>query len=264
MMRTLLALVLTVTICSGALAAAPKTIVNPAEFRAYQAALSIANPGARGAALEAFAGRYPKSVARVDALEHAMTAYQVAGQSGNEEHAVILLLQADPQNVNGLAIGTYLTRGDATAGNTQALLALDGWAARGLAALLGSPRPDAPVGAIFYGAQGFAALQRHDVARARTAYLHALALSATGVDAYQLSLADLESAPTDARGFWYAAKSIALMRAEGNPSGAASVETYMRKRYATYHGTADGWDAIVAAAAGQNGPPIGFSVEAAH
>jgi len=269
--RLVLALLIAALFCAGASAATAPAIHDPVEAKAYLAALRIQAPVARAVALEAFAAKYPKSVARIAALDEAMSDYQDAGQEGNMGRIAALILDADPTNLSALVTATYLTRTAAADGDPAKVAALDAYAVRGLAALDGWQKSAgmsaadfaklrAQTTAVFYGAHAFAALERKDFAHAREAYLMAFAAAPNAVDVYQLGTTDLQMSPIDASGFWYVARAVALLQAQGAAGGAAQVAEFGRTYYAKYHGSDDGWDAIVAAAATQVAIPPDFGV----
>jgi len=268
--RLTLTLLIAALLGAAASAAAP-AIKDPLEAKAYLAALHAPAPVARAVALEAFASKYPKSVARIAALDEAMSDYQDAGQEGNMGRVAALILDADPGNLSALVTATYLTRTAAADGDPARVAALDAYAVRGLAALDGWQRSAgmtaadfaklrAQTTAVFYGAHAYAALERKDFAHAREAYLTAFAAAPNAVDAYQLGTADLQLSPIDASGFWFVARAVALLQAQGATDGAAQVAQFGRTYYAKYHGSEDGWDAIVAAAATQVAIPADFNV----
>lgn len=269
-LRLILALMIAAG-CARAAAAATPAIADPVEAKAYLAALRAPAPLARAAALEAFATKYPRSAARIAALDEAMSDYQDAGQDGNAGRVASLVLDADPTDLSALVTATYLTRTAAADGDPLKLAALDAYAVRGLAALPGWKRSAgmsladftalrAQTTAVFYGAHGFAALGRKDFAQARDAYLRAFAAAPNAVDAYQLGTVDLQMTPLDTNGFWYVARAVALLQARGAADGAVAVGRFGRTYYAKYHGSEDGWDALLAAAATQTAPPPGFAV----
>lgn len=259
-----------VLVPASAAYAAPKTIKNATEYGAYARALNTADPVARAAAMEAFVTAYPASDVKIDALEEAMNAYRQANQPGNVETTAARILDLDPKNVHALAISVYLARQEAAPNDSAMLKAVGMLAARGLAALPGWKRPGGLSRAdfaaqhvqmtdIFYGAQAFVALAGGDYADARTLYLKEKTLIANPLDVYELALADLQQKPLDPTGFWYAAKAIVLDRVNAS-ADADKIETFARANYTRYHGSVDGWDAIVAGAAAQNVPPAGFTV----
>jgi len=70
--------------------------------------------------------------------------------------------------------------------------------------------------------------------------------------------------PLDVNGFWHAAKVINLAQNQINPGGADAVASYARAVYVRYHGSENGWDGIVKAAAAQTAPPPDFAPSARH
>ncbi len=249
-------------------ASGAKLIKNPAEYKDYISALAIADAGIKAAAMEAFVAKYPASVVRVDALEQAMAAYQRAGNTAKVEEVANQILALTPDNVRALAVVTYLRRARATQGDATALVELTDGAKRGLDALAQWQKPadvsdDAfaamrkQMTAIFNGALGFAMLQHKDYASARRYYQLAFASDPNNLqDVYQLSIADLESAPMEVDGLWYIAKAIAL--AKGNDAAQQRIGEYGKARYKKYHGSEDGWQELLAAAAGESAPPTDF------
>ena len=79
-----------------------KVIKRPAEYNAYIAALNLADPVRKAAAMEAFIIKYPASVVKIDALEQAMAAYQAAGNVTQVEDAANRILMTQPRNVRAL------------------------------------------------------------------------------------------------------------------------------------------------------------------
>jgi tetratricopeptide (TPR) repeat protein len=246
-----------------------KVVKDPAEYNDYLSALNIADPAIKAAAMEAFVAKYPASTARADALEQAMAAYQHAGNTAKVEEVANRLLEIKPDNVRALAIVTYLRRGRATQGNPAALAELAEGARRGLDALARWSKPadvsdDAfaamrkQMTAIFNGALGFATLQAKDYASARRYYQLAFAGDPNNLqDVYQLAIADLQADPMEADGLWYVAKAVAL--AKDNEAAQQRIGDYGKARYKKYHGSEDGWQELLAAAAGQSAPPPDFA-----
>jgi tetratricopeptide (TPR) repeat protein len=245
---------------------------NPAELKSYTDAIGNRDAGRRAQALEIFIAWYPNSSLRVEAHEQLMAAWQTAGNPAKADVVATKLLQIDPDNVRALANRAYVGRTRAASGDAAALAAAVAAAERGFAAIgkwrkpLGMSDQDfgrqkMQVMAIFNGVQGFAALQAKDYGKARRYYLDAVAVDPDNFqDVYQLSVALLEGVPTDALGFWYAARAVVLARASKNGEAAASIEKYARSRYLRYHGSEEGWDPLVAkVAAGERLPPDNFS-----
>jgi tetratricopeptide (TPR) repeat protein len=242
-----------------------KVVKDTAEYNDYISALDIADPGLKAGAMEAFVAKYPASVVRLDALEQAMSAYQRAGNAAKLEEIADRILELKSDHVRALAVVTYLRRGRATQGDAAALAALAEGARHGLDALAQWTKPadvsdDAFVAmrkqmtAIFNGALGFATLQAKDYASARRYYQLAFAGDPNNLqDIYQLAIADLQAEPIEVDGLWYIAKAAAL--AKDNEAAQQRISEYGKARYKKYHGAEDGWQELLAAAAGEAAPP---------
>src|SRR5215471_12742425 len=76
-----------------------KVIKDPAEYQAYISALNTKDTAQRGAAMEAFVRNYPDSVAKIDALEQAMSAYQRAENYNKVEEVAKRILVQWPNSV---------------------------------------------------------------------------------------------------------------------------------------------------------------------
>ena len=251
-----------------------KVIKDPAEYNAYMTARSTQNPAQKAAAMEAFVRNYPDSVVKIDALEHAMAAYQQLGNTQKVEEIARRILDSEPYNPRALAIITFIDRSKAASGDTVALQESCADAGKGLTALSRiASRPDvagepegrklrAQMATIFFGATGFCALQAKDYGTARDNFLKALQINPENMqDNYQIGIADLEMTPLDVNGFWYLAKAINLAHTEGNAAAKDGIASYARSKYDSYHGSDSGWDQIVTQAANQSAVPNGFTVE---
>jgi tetratricopeptide (TPR) repeat protein len=251
--------------------AAPQVIQDPAEYKAYMAAVNTQDAAARAAALEAFAHQYPKSVVLPNALAAEMAAWQSAGNAAKVEETARSLLALEPGNVRTLAIVVAIDRAKATQGDSAALTEMCLHASAGLRELVTWLKPggmsDADfillsrqMSGIFNGAAGFCALQSKDYAQARDWLTRAFAIDPASLqDVYQLAVADLEMSPLDAGGFWYCAKAIHLTQSSPDPQSAAGIDAYCKAKYKTYHGTDDDWDALLGASAAQSALPANFA-----
>lgn len=243
-------------------------IKDPAEESALLAALNTAVPEERGALLDAFIHEHPASVARMDAAEQALTAFQQARDWAKAGEAATHILQDEPDNVCALAVLLSIRRLPST---TDYNGFIDD-AERGLELLKTWPRPhevhDAEyeerydaMAAIFYGTAGFGAFLAKNYLRARDYYLKSLSIDPENLmDDYQLGITDLEMSPVDANGFWYVAKAINLARKEGDDNSASRMAIYGAAKYRKYHGTEDGWQQIISSTARESAPPAGFTV----
>jgi tetratricopeptide (TPR) repeat protein len=221
--------------------------------------------------MEAFIAHYPSSVVKTDALDQAISAYQQKGDTAKVESTAKRLVTLEPDNIRALAILTALERNAATSGDLNALTALSDYAKRGLRALSMWKRPDSMAAAdfnkmrgqfdlIFNGAVGFGLLNAKSYGAARDVYIKAIKDDPSDAqNFYQLGIAETQMTPVDANGFWHLAKATALAKAQNNMAGAREIEKYAKAAYHQYHGSDDGWDAIVLAAATQTTLPDGFA-----
>jgi hypothetical protein len=248
-----------------------KEIKDPAEYHAYMAAYSMADPAAKGAAMEAFVAQYPQSVVKVDAVEQAMAAYQQAGNVPKLEQAARRLVDIDPDNMRPVAIVTVLLRTQVTQGDSSKLDDLCSYSHRGTMLLDSWAKPanlpDAAFAALrnqiagtLYGGEGLCFLKGKSFNLARESYLKALQINSADLsNNFELGTAQLENDPIDINGFWYLAKAIRLALSQKNQEAAASISAYGKAKYRRYHGGDDGWDQIVAAIGNQGTPPTGFA-----
>jgi len=245
-----------------------KAIKDKGEYDAYTAALTNKDAAQRGAAMEAFAAKYPRSTVYGDALRQAMAAYQAAGNAAKVTEIAERLVRHDPKNVEALAVLTFFKM---NVPNAASVNEAKGYAERGLKLLPGMKNTaNVPAAqftavkrqteAIFYSAIGLAELYAKNYPAARGALLKTVALHLNGfADYYRLAVAQLEMSPIDPQGFWYIAKSIAVAKKSDAPD-AAKIEPYAAAKYKKYHGSMDGWDALLASAAKESAPPRRFAV----
>jgi tetratricopeptide (TPR) repeat protein len=275
----MLGLILAVNITANAIAASAqqqpppsqKTIQDPAEYAAYTAAVGTQDATARAEALEAFVQQYPKSTVLGDALEQEMAAYQTAGDSAHVTKVARRLLAADPGNIRALGIVVALDRISAAQGDNAALNEMCVDASGGMLAVPMWRQPaDMSEGDyvtlskllndIFIGAEGFCAVEQKNYSQAREWLTRAYGMDSTNVqDTYQLAVADLESTPLDAGGFWYCARAVHLAQTAAIPQDATSMVAYCKDKYVKFHGVDDGWDALVTSVAGEDALPKNFA-----
>jgi tetratricopeptide (TPR) repeat protein len=242
------------------------------EAASYANALALKDATRRAEALEVFIAWYPGSPLRIEAFEQAMAAWQSANNPEKADVVAARLLQVNPDNVRALANRAFVGRTRAMAGDTAALGPAVTAAERGLVALAKWQRPPSladaefvrqkqQIVAVFDGTLGFAALQAKQFDKARERFLKAIATDPDNLaDVYQLSVTLLEPQPSDALGFWYAARAIAIARAARNETAAGNIEKYARAQYVRYHGNEEGWSGVLAkAAAGARQPPDFFA-----
>ena len=246
-------------------------IKDPAEYNAYMAAVGTQDATSRAESLEAFVQQYPKTAVMTDALEEEMAAWQAAGDSKQVMKVAKRLLAADQGNIRALGIVVALDRVSAAAGDNAALNEMCQYASGGMLSvpMWRQPANMAPadyvalsklLNDIFIGAEGYCAVQEKNYSQAREWLHRALKIDPTNVqDTYQLAVADLESSPVDADGFWYCARGIHLAQSAAIPQDAGGMTAYCKAKYAKVHGADDGWDALLASVADQDAPPPEFA-----
>ena len=248
-----------------------KVIHDPAEYNAYTAALNTQDATRRAEEMEAFVQQYPQSVVLTDALEQELVAWQTAGDSSQMKRTAKRLLAADPGNVRVLGIVVALDRVSAAQGDLASLNEMCVEATGGMREVSTWRRPagmsDTDFAAlsklmndIFIGAEGFCAVQEKNYSEARDWFARALAIDPGNVmDVYELAIADLESTPLDANGFWYCARAIHLAQSAAIPQDASAMVNYCETKYRQFHGADDGWDAVMTVSAAQDTPPADFA-----
>ena len=251
--------------------AGQKVIHDPAEYKAYTAAVNMQDATKRAEELEAFVQQYPQSVALTDALEQELAAWQTVGDSSQMKRVAKRLLGADPGNVRVLGIVVALDRVSAAQGDTASLNEMCVEATGGMHEVPMWRKPanmtDADFAAlsrlmsdIFIGAEGFCALQEKNYPEARDWLTRALAIDPANVqDVYGLAIADLETTPLDTNGFWYCGRAIHLAQSATIPQDASAMANYCKAKYKQFHGSDDGWDAVVTASAAEDAPPADFA-----
>jgi hypothetical protein len=254
--------------------------MSPAEYNAYNSAITQADPKAKAAALEAYLAAYPQSAVKAAVLEQLMLAYSGFDPAKTLD-AADRLLQVDPNNLRGLTFETYfrLTGADAITDPTAKQAALDKaaeHAQKGLAVtkpaemsatdfntLQSQAKP------VFYRAIATAALNKKDAATAVTNFkqgLHNVPVADTTKpgpllqDTYTLGQAYYQSTPPDlVNCTWYASRAAAFAP-EPYKSQMLPLAKFCYKKY---HGADDGYDAVTAAVQTNLDPPADFKIKPA-
>jgi tetratricopeptide (TPR) repeat protein len=246
-------------------------IHDQAEYNAFVTAANTQDPTERAEALQSFAEKYPKSVVASDALEEALDAWQTLGDNIKVLEVAKELVAADQGNVRALAIVVALDRLSAAQGDQSALDELCLYSTAGMREISMWTKPgkisdddfaklNKQMNIIFSGAAGYCAMQERSYSQARDWFTRVFQVDPTNLqNIYQLAIADLELAPIDADGFWYCAKAIQMAKSSSSAGAASGMESYCKPKYATYHGSGDGWDAILSLSATQNVAPPDFA-----
>ena len=269
-----------VNLGSNAQSASGGVQMSPAEYNAYNSAITQATPQTKAPALEAYLAAYPQSAVKAATLEQLMLAYS-AFDPVKTLDAADRLLQVDPNNLRALTFETYfrLSGADAITDPTGKQAALDKaaeYAQKGLVATKPADMPAADfttlqsqAKSVFYRAIAMAALNKKDGATAVTNFK--LELSGVPVadttkpgpllqDTYFLGLAYLQSTPPDlVNCTWYVARFVAFAP---EPYKTQFLPT-AKYCYKKYHGADDGFDAVMTAVQTSLDPPAGFTIKPA-
>ena len=227
---------------------------------------------AKVSGLEAFLTQYPNSVMKEDALELLMGAYQGTNNQAKTLETAQKVLAVNPCNIRALALLAYTKRAMAEAGqNAQQNLAEAGQSGeKGLQCLQTMSKPDgtsdadfqklkAQTSAIFNGAAGIAAYQAKDHAKAEKFLRASVEADPTNLrDLYPLALAYLTPGPAenDLDGLFFIARAANLAQGAGKDQ----IAKFGKSKYVKYHGSEEGWTALLAQAATTTLPPAGFTI----
>ena len=250
--------------------------MSPAEYKAYNDAISQTTPQAKAAALETYLTTYPQSAVKADTLQLLMITYSSFDPAKTLSTAD-RLLQVQPDNLRALTFEVYFRKQDADkatdpAAKQTALDAAAGFAQKGLAATKPKDMSDADftklkdsVTPSFYGAIATDAANKKDMATAITNYTAELkaappaATTTPGLtlqDTYLLGLAYYQSTPPDYLNCTWFTSRAAAFAPEPYKSEFLKVATYCYKKY---HGNADGYDAVTTAVQSSLFPPPTFA-----
>ena len=255
--------------------------MSPAEYNAYNSAITQTDPKAKAAALEAYLAAYPQSAVKAATLEQLMLAYSSIPDPTKTLDAADRLLQVDANNLRGLTFETYfrLSGADAITDATAKQAALDkasDYAQKGLAATKPADMAAADFATlqsqakpVFYRAIATAALNKKDAATAVTNFKLGLASvpvadtskpGPTLQDTYTLGYAYSQTTPPDyVNCTWYASRA-ANFAPEPYKSQMLPLAKYCYKKY---HGADDGYDAVTTAVQTSLDPPAGFTIKPA-
>jgi hypothetical protein len=106
------------TMASLSLVPAPKlraqqdiSIKDPAEFNAYNSAITQSDPKLKASGLEGFLTSYPQSVVKTLALNQLLVTYQQMGDADHALSAATRLLQVDPANMQAIYLSVAVKKG---------------------------------------------------------------------------------------------------------------------------------------------------------
>jgi hypothetical protein len=243
------------------------TIQDPAEFNAYQNAITQTDPGQKAAALEGFLQTYPQSVVKKAVLDQLIDSYQALNQPQKAVGAATRLLQVDPNNMKAIFVSVFVKKQQCGATLDASGVATDAQTCDDAAALaqkgLTAPKPagtsDADWGKLtaaaypaFHSAIAFDdAVSKKDFAGAIKEYNAELMLYSPDACtqpgpclADTLQLAQAYSKPGDSRdevkAIWFYARALDF----APPAYKAQIEPQLDYWYKRHHGTLDGDAAI--------------------
>jgi hypothetical protein len=255
-----------------------KEIKDPAEYNAYVGAAGQSDPAAQVSGFEAFLTQYPNSTFKEEALELLMVAYQKTSNQAKMLETAQKTLQVNPCNIRALALVAYskqAAQNFAEAGQAGE---------KGLQCLTTAVKPaDTPAAdwdklktqtsAIFNGAAGISAYQAgisayqaKDAANGSKDYAKAEPFLRAGVqsdptnllEVYDLALADLGPGAdeTYVEGLFFIARASNL--AQG--TGKEQIAKFGKSKYNKYHGSEEGWSALLTLTATTPLPPANFTI----
>ncbi len=259
------------------------SISNPAEFNAYQTAVTQSNPSAKAAALESFLKVYPDSVAKKAVLDDLIDTYQSLNEPDQALSAATRLLQLAPDNMKAIYISVSIEKDQCNQSiNLSTGLSKDPHVCDEAAALaqkgLAIPKPAGTSDAdwqrmtdatypIYESAIALDdAASKNDDGAAIEEYRKELMLdSPQATESGQglvdtLQLAELYAKPktlNEVLACWFYARAWNF----APPAYKAQIEPKLKYWYNLYHGSLNGMDAVETAAAATVFPPAGFTIK---
>ncbi|HVC48250.1 MAG TPA: hypothetical protein VND90_13485 [Terracidiphilus sp.] len=257
------------------------TFKDPAEYNAYQMAITQTDPTAKAAALESFLKNYPQTVVKNAVLDMLMGTYQQLHDPDKTLSAASRLLQVDPNNMKAIYISVYLKKAACTksvnpktgkSSDTETCDDAATLATKGLAV----PKPTGVSGddwkkqtavtyPIFHSTIALDdAVSKQDYKSAIQEYRASLMLltdeeSKTAGLVDTLSLADLYTKPVTRdleKAVWFYAR----VWDYAPPAYKAQIEPKLEYYYKQYHGGLDGLNAIKQKAEATTFPPGDFAI----
>lgn len=246
-----------------------------AEYAVYNNAMTQTTPQAKAAGLEQYLTQFPQSSVKATVLEALMSLYSTFDAAKTQD-AADRLLQVDPTSVKALYAETLLRNGAAgaltdAAAKQAAMDTVASYAQKGLNAPKPNCMTDADFATLkaaeypaFYSAIGYDQLLKKDPAAIDT-YKKELSVvppDATKTpgsvlqDVYYLGVAYMQATPADYLSCtFYASRAVAYAPDSYKPV----ISPTAKYCYKKYHGTDDGYDAVIAAATANMNPPADFS-----
>jgi tetratricopeptide (TPR) repeat protein len=252
------------------------TIKDPAEYNAYNSAISQPTPQGKESAIEGFLQQYPNSVVKKQVLEILMDSYMQTKNTDKALGAARQVLQIDPSDMRALALSTYILKAEAgqKTNPAEAQPLLDE-AAKDAQAGLSAPAPEgadsanfdkmkSAVKPLFDGAIADDDLGKKDYDDAIKYFqdelkdMPAAQQTTTGIeDTYLLGTAYVQKNPQDlVNAVWYLSRAAAYAPEPFKDEIQKAAQYWYKK----YHGGMDGFDQVQAQAKASLNPPAGFTI----
>jgi len=238
----------------------------------FNAITKDTNPKTRLEKLQQWEKQYPDTQFAQARRNFFITTYVAAGDPKSAVGVAKQSLAADPKDFNALYYTMFLTQSLYGASQQAAILDDGEKAAKALIASIDTPppgvtadqwaklRPDVEI--LSHTTLGFIGMQRKSFDAAEAELKKALQLNPnnSGVD-YMLGFT-LASKKDNSNALYYYARAASF----DGPGGLAApqrqgVQAEVQKMYVAYHGKADGFTELLAAAKGTPNPPDGFHIE---
>lgn len=245
------------------------TIKNPAEYNAYQNAMSQSSPAAKAAAIEQFLKQYPNSVVKKQMLGQLVAAYRAAGDTAKTVDAAKRLLKVEPDNLRALAFVAYVSKTEAN-GDAAKLKEAASYAEKGLKA----PKPADMSAAQYSGLKplflsviGASQEANKDYSAAIKTYLEELhsfsnpeqdTQKGMGVyDTYNLANAYIQQNPKDVvNAIWYFTRAAQFLTGSFQQTAEKAAKYWYQNR----HNDLTGYENVVSLAKTNLFPPSSYSV----
>jgi hypothetical protein len=258
------------------------SVKDPAEFNAYQNAITQTTPQATASASESFLTQYPQSIVKKAVLDGLVDAYS-AFDPAKTIDAANRLLQIDPNNLKAMYLIAAIEKQQATSNPAQAADLMDKAAAMATKGLADTKPADvkdedwtkqkAATDPVFYSILSNDDLygSKKDLQAAVTAFRTELEyLSKNSPDAttkgaglndtLQLGQTYAQLTPPDMiNAVWFLARAENFAPANFK----AGIDKTAKYWYKRYHGKEDGFDAVLALAAKTVFPPPDFKIDPA-
>lgn len=253
------------------------SVKDPAEYNAYQTAVTQSDEAAKASALESFLQTYPQSVLKTAVLDELINTYQAMKDSDKTLSATSRLLQIDPNNMKAIYLSVYIKRTQCQKTNDpQVCDDAAALAQKGLTAPKGAGVSDddwkkltAATYPTFYSAIALDNLvSKKDSKAAQENYikelmLYPLAQTTSGIalgDTLQLAEAYAKPDARDmVQAIWFYSRAWNF----APPAYKAQIEPKLEYWYKRFHGGLDGLDAVKAAAAQTLFKPDTFTIKPA-